>query len=175
MTELSVHQGDITTMVVDAIVNAANSALQGGGGVDGAIHRAGGPSILEDCRAIVAAQGQCEPGRAVVTGAGELQAGIVIHAVGPIWSEESAEAHDRTLASCYQESLDLAVKHNVRDIAFPNISTGVYGFPKGRAASVALTAIIDWLERNPDQSVEEIIFVCFDGENFDLYEALLGW
>ncbi len=174
MAELTVHRGDITSLAVGAIVNAANSSLMGGGGVDGAIHAAGGPAILEDCKAIVAAQGPCEPGQAVVTGAGELEAAMVIHTVGPIWSEEAAGAHDQTLASCYHQSLLMAAKHNVREVAFPNISTGVYHFPKPRAASVAINATIDWLEQNPDHALEQIIFVCFDQENFDLYQALLG-
>jgi O-acetyl-ADP-ribose deacetylase (regulator of RNase III) len=176
MAELSVLRGDITTLPVGAIVNAANSSLMGGGGVDGAIHQAGGPSILEACRDIVAAQGPCPPGQAVVTGAGELPAGLVIHTVGPVWTGEQAEAdgHDRTLASCYQQSLMLATKHGVRDIAFPNISTGVYHFPKARAANVAINATIDWLEDNPDHSLKRIVFVCFDDENFGLYQALIG-
>lgn len=156
------------------MVNAANSSLMGGGGVDGAIHRAGGPSILEDCQAVVAAQGPCHPGHAVVTGAGELPAGIVIHTVGPVFTEEKAEEHDVTLASCYAEALQLAAKHNVRDIAFPNISTGVYRFPKIRAASVAINATIDWLEFRHDHQLELITFVCFDEENFDIYQTLLG-
>ncbi|MGB5759466.1 MAG: O-acetyl-ADP-ribose deacetylase [Acidimicrobiales bacterium] len=173
MAELSVHRGDITEMAVGAIVNAANSSLQGGGGVDGAIHRAGGPSILADCRAIVEAHGPCRPGQAVVTGAGELPAGIVIHTVGPIWSEDRAAEHDETLASCYRESLFMAAKHNVRDIAFPNISTGVYGFPKPRAARVAVNATLDWLEQQTDHSLDRIIFVCFDDENHELYRVLI--
>ncbi len=174
MAELSVQLGDITTLAVGAIVNAANSSLMGGGGVDGAIHRAGGPSILQDCKDIVAAQGPCSPGQAVTTGAGELPAGLVIHTVGPIWSEGSADEHDETLASCYEQSLQLAAKHGVRDVAFPNISTGVYGFPKARAANVAINATIDWLEHNPDHPLGRIIFVCFDNENYDLYRALIG-
>ncbi len=173
MAELSVHRGDITTMAVGAIVNAANSSLLGGGGVDGAIHRAGGPSILADCRAIVEAHGPCRPGQAVVTGAGELPAGIVIHTVGPIWSETGAADHDETLASCYRESLFMAATHNVRDVAFPNISTGVYGFPKSRAARVAVNATIDWLEQQTDHSLDRIIFVCFDDENEGLYRLLI--
>lgn len=178
MAKLSVHLGDITAMPVGAIVNAANSSLMGGGGVDGAIHRAGGPAILQDCRDIVAAQGPCNPGQAVITGAGELPAGLVIHTVGPVWSEDSdeeqAERHDETLAFCYQRSLQLAAKHGVRDVAFPNISTGVYRFPKLRAANVAINATIDWLEHNPSHPLNEIIFVCFDNENFEIYSALLG-
>lgn len=174
MAELSTHLGDITTMSVGAIVNAANSSLMGGGGVDGAIHRVGGPAILDDCRDIVAAQGPCHPGQAVVTGAGELPAGLVIHTVGPIWSDAKAVEHDATLASCYRQSLDLAAKHVVRDVAFPNISTGVYKFPKARAANVAINATIDWLEDSPSHSIGNIVFVCFDEENYELYNALLG-
>ncbi|MCL4127672.1 UNVERIFIED_CONTAM: hypothetical protein GTU68_014372 [Idotea baltica] len=174
MAELSAHLGDITTLAAGAIVNAANSSLMGGGGVDGAIHRAGGPSILEDCRAIVAAQGPCHPGQAVATRAGELPAGLVIHTVGPVWTDDNAAAHDATLGSCYEQSLHLAAKHGVRDVAFPNISTGVYQFPKARAANVAINATIDWLEHNPDHPLTGITFVCFDQENFDLYSALIG-
>ncbi len=173
-TTLSVLQADITTLEVGAIVNAANSELIGGGGVDGAIHAAGGPSILEACQAIVAAKGPCHPGHAVVTEAGELPAGLVIHTVGPIWDEADAAEHDRTLASCYHESLHLAAKHNVREIAFPNISTGVYGFPKSRAASVAINATIDWLEQDHEHELDMVIFVCFDDENLELYQSLLG-
>lgn len=173
MAELSARKGDITTIAVGAIVNAANESLMGGGGVDGAIHRAGGPGILEDCRAIVAQQGGCPPGSAVVTGAGELPAGIVIHTVGPIWTGEQPELDDQVLASCYLESLQLAAKHNVRDIAFPNISTGVYRFPKARAANVAINAVIDWLEHNNEHSIDRIIFVCFDDENHEIYQSLL--
>ena len=174
MAELSVQRGDITTLPVGAIVNAANSSLQGGGGVDGAIHRAGGPSILADCREIIAAQGPCHPGHAVVTGAGELPSGIVIHTVGPVWTDEHADEHDVTLASCYHASLHLAAKHNAREIAFPNISTGVYGFPKARAAGVAINATIDWLEQNHDHELAQVIFVCFDDENLELYRTLLS-
>jgi O-acetyl-ADP-ribose deacetylase (regulator of RNase III) len=177
VAELFVEYGDITTYQVGAIVNAANSSLMGGGGVDGAIHRAGGPSILADCRAIVARQGGCPPGQAVVTGAGELPAGIVIHTVGPVWSDgqsvPEADADDQTLASCYRRCLELATEYHVRDIAFPNISTGVYGFPKARAASVAVNATLDWLEANSTGPLERIFFVCFDDENHRLYSSLL--
>lgn len=161
-------KADITTLAVDAIVNAANSSLLGGGGVDGAIHRAGGPSILDECRAIVAARGPCPPGDAVITGAGDLPARFVIHTVGPIWTAERAEEHDRTLTSCYRRSLELAVEHGVRSIAFPNISTGVYGFPKDRAARVAVRAVGD------DPPVERLVFCCFDDENLALYQDLLA-
>jgi O-acetyl-ADP-ribose deacetylase (regulator of RNase III) len=174
MATLSVLKGDITEVPFGAIVNAANSSLMGGGGVDGAIHKAGGPSILEDCKTIVNSRGPCQPGDAVVTGAGELPAGIVIHTVGPIWTPDTPDDHDLTLASCYQTCLRLAAEHNLRDIAFPNISTGVYHFPKARAAGVAINATIDWLEQNQGHSIETIAFVCFDDENHALYEALLG-
>lgn len=172
-TTLSVVPGDITTLEVGAIVNAANSSLEGGGGVDGAIHRAGGPSILDACRAIVAARGPCHPGHAVVTAAGELPAGLVIHTVGPVWTNERPAEHDQTLASCYRRSLELGTEHNVRSIAFPNISTGVYGFPKTRAARVAVETTVEWLESADDHPIERIIFVCHDVENFALYRALL--
>ncbi|MEM9650778.1 MAG: O-acetyl-ADP-ribose deacetylase [Actinomycetota bacterium] len=174
MATLSVLTGDITELPFGAIVNAANSELMGGGGVDGAIHRAGGPSILEECKAIVAERGPCPPGHAVTTGAGELPAGMVIHTVGPIWTGDRAEDHDRTLGDCYRNSLRLADEHRLRDIAFPNISTGVYRFPKARAAGVAVNATIDWLEHNPSHAIETIAFVCFDEENHTLYRALLG-
>lgn len=172
MTVLSVVLSDITTVEVDAIVNAANSSLMGGGGVDGAIHRVGGPSILEQCRAIVAEQGECVPGDAVITGAGELRARFVIHTVGPIWSGSRPEADDTTLASCYRRSLDLAVANDVRTIAFPNISTGVYRFPKPRAAGTALAAVREWVADHPD-GIDEIVFVCFDDDNLSEYRARL--
>ncbi len=175
MTDLSVYKGDITELSVGAIVNAANSALAGGSGVDGAIHRAGGPAIVADCKAVIARRGPCEPGDAVVTGAGELPAGIVIHTVGPIWTSDAADEHDKTLAKCYGAALDLALKHRAKEVAFPNISTGAYGFPKPRAAVVAINAILDWLENNAAHDLNEIVFVCFDDENHELYESLLGW
>ena len=171
MTELSLIKGDITVMTADAIVNAANSTLMGGGGVDGAIHRAGGPSILEECRAIVAKQGGCNPGEAVITGGGTLPTRFVIHTVGPIWSGRQPEQDDETLASCYRNSLALALANNAPTIAFPNVSTGVYGFPKARAAAVAIAAVRLWLVDN--QVVDEVTFVCFDDENLAEYAALL--
>lgn len=165
---IEVVQGDITTLEVDAIVNAANSSLLGGGGVDGAIHRAGGPAILDECRAIVVERGPCPPGDAVITGGGDLPARWVIHTVGPIWSDDRPEEHDLTLASCYRRSLESAVEHGIHSIAFPNISTGVYGFPKDRAARVAVEAVGD------DPPVERLIFCCFDAENLALYRELLA-
>lgn len=164
-------QGDITKMEVDAIVNAANSSLMGGGGVDGAIHRAGGPAILEACRAIVARQGSCSPGQAVITTAGRLPAQWVIHTVGPVWNggmkDEAA-----TLASCYHNSLHLAAQHAVNSIAFPNISTGIYRFPKPEAATIAITTISNLLPQLPQ--INQVIFVCFDTENFNLYAERLN-
>ncbi len=173
MSMLSVHKGDITTLSVDAVVNAANSSLLGGQGVDGAIHSAGGPTIGNACRLIVERDGPCPAGYAVATTAGELEAAMVIHTVGPIWTEDEADGHAKTLASCYHSSLGLATRHQARSIAFPNISTGVYRFPKLTAAIVALNAVLDWLEDNPDHSIDEICFVCFDDENYSIYQTIL--
>ena len=172
MDKMSALLGDITTVAVDAIVNAANSWLAGGGGVDGAIHLAGGPSILEECRAIVARQGACRPGDAVVTGAGLLPAAHVIHTVGPIWSAVRSDEHDQTLARCYRRSLEEAARVGAATVAFPNISTGVYGFPKPRAARVAVGAVRDCLAHL--DAIDHVTFVCFDDENFGLYQAQLG-
>ena len=169
MTLVRAELGDITTYDVDAIVNAANSSLLGGGGVDGAIHRAGGPSILEECREIVARQGGCPTGEAVITGAGNMPARHVIHTVGPIWGDQPDDESDRLLASAYTTSLTLAVEHACRSVAFPNISTGVYGFPKDRAVDVALGAVTGtaW-------NLDEVVFVCFDDENLSLYRSRLA-
>jgi O-acetyl-ADP-ribose deacetylase (regulator of RNase III) len=169
---IRVIKGDITALDVDAIVNAANSSLMGGGGVDGAIHRAGGPAIVEECREIVARQGPCPPGDAVVTTGGALPAAHVIHTVGPVWSADRAEEHDTTLASCYRRSLEEAAGVGARSVAFPNISTGIYGFPKERAAPIAVDAVRRFLAVS--EAVEEVTFVCFDEENLGLYEALLS-
>lgn len=173
--KIRVVRGDITAIEVDAIVNAANSSLMGGGGVDGAIHRAGGPEILEECRAIVARQGGCPPGEAVVTTGGRLPARYVIHTVGPIWSDGSdavADQHDRTLASAYRRSLEMAAEIGARTVAFPNISTGIYGFPRARAAPIAVTTVRDFLADN--EGIDEVMFVCFDSENLELYQELLA-
>lgn len=168
-------RGDITRVECDAIVNAANSSLLGGGGVDGAIHTAAGPTLLAECRAIVAEAGPCAPGDAVVTGAGDLRARFVIHTVGPIWDQARAEELDAVLASCYRRSIELANQHGVRSIAFPNIGTGVYRVPKERAARIAISttrAALDDL--GPEATIDRVIFVCFDQENTALYEQLLG-
>jgi O-acetyl-ADP-ribose deacetylase (regulator of RNase III) len=145
----------------------------GGGGVDGAIHAAGGPTILEECREIVALRGPCATGDAVVTGAGELPARHVIHTVGPVWGTVPPETACELLASCYTRSLDLAVAAGDRTVAFPNISTGVYHFPKQLAAETAVAAVLRWLTAHPDR-IDRVAFVCFDDENAGIYEALLA-
>jgi O-acetyl-ADP-ribose deacetylase (regulator of RNase III) len=163
-------QGDITKIKADAIVNAANSSLLGGGGVDGAIHRAGGPAILDECRQIRARQGGCDTGQAVITTAGLLPAKYVIHTVGPVWNGGN-HGESELLAGCYRNSLQLAVDHGVKTIAFPNISTGVYGFPKPEAATIAIKTVQQFMAN--DNSLDEIIFVCFDDENYSLYKERL--
>ena len=159
---IEVIKGDITKVKADAIVNAANSSLLGGGGVDGAIHRAGGPEILEECKKIVENQGRCEVGEAVITTAGKLPSEYVIHTVGPVWNGGS-KGEPEKLANCYTNSLKLAVENNCRIIAFPNISTGVYGYPKKAAAEVAVKAVSGFLAET--NRPEKVIFVCFDEEN----------
>lgn len=171
MNRIKVIQGDITKLEVDAIVNAANTGLMGGGGVDGAIHRAGGPEILEQCLAIRNRQGGCPTGEAVITTGGKLKAKFIIHAVGPIWKEDGEKA-DELLACAYKNSLILASENEVKKIAFPNISTGVYGFPKQRAANIAVQEVNRFLGNNT--YLEEVIFCCFDEENHRIYSELLG-
>lgn len=160
---LEAIKGDITKIKADAIVNAANSSLLGGGGVDGSIHRAGGPAILEECRKIVARQGGCKTGEAVITTAGNLPAKYVIHTVGPVWSGGNNKEREK-LANCYLNSLQLAVENNCKTVAFPNISTGVYHFPKEDAAKISVDSIKQFLSK--DHSIEKVIIVCFDDENF---------
>ena len=164
---IRIVQGDITKIAVDAMVNAANSSLLGGGGVDGAIHRAGGAAILEECMKIRQTQGGCDVGEAVITTAGNLPARFVIHTVGPVWHGGQND-EDRLLANAYRNSLQLAIAHHVETISFPNISTGVYGFPKERAAKIAISAAIDFIKQ--PHPFKEIIFVCFDNENFNIYK-----
>jgi O-acetyl-ADP-ribose deacetylase (regulator of RNase III) len=170
MTAIKIIKGDITKLYVDAIVNAANSSLMGGGGVDGAIHRAGGPKILEECIAIVARQGSCKTGEAVITSGGVLPAKYVIHAVGPVWRGGNNNEQE-LLANAYRNSLRLAIENRIRTIAFPNISTGIYGFPKDKAAIVALQITNDFIKNI--SGLSEIIFACFDDENFNLYNKLI--
>ncbi|MBK8747103.1 MAG: O-acetyl-ADP-ribose deacetylase [Saprospiraceae bacterium] len=155
-------RGDITKVAAEAIVNAANSSLLGGGGVDGAIHRAGGPTILEACRKIIARQGGCKTGQAVITPAGKLPAEYVIHTVGPVWNGGKNNEAEK-LAECYWNSLMLAVEHDCSSIAFPNISTGIYGFPKALAAKIAVETVREFLETT--KVIEKVIFVCFDEES----------
>jgi len=164
-------QGDITKQKVDAIVNAANSSLMGGGGVDGAIHRAGGPAILEDCRKIIAKQGSCKTGEAVITTAGNLPAKFVIHTVGPVWNNGKNNEAEK-LANCYRNSLDLALENKIESIAFPNISTGIYGYPKKDAAAIAIKTVSDLLQNNP--SFPKVYFVCFDEENYSIYQTIIA-
>jgi len=164
-------KGDITKMETDAIVNAANSSLMGGGGVDGAIHRAGGPAILEDCRKIIARQGSCRTGEAVITTGGLLPAKYVIHTVGPVWNGGKKNEADK-LTACYANSLVLALENNISTIAFPNISTGIYGYPKNEAAQIAVRTVGDFLLSNTLPG--KVYFVCFDDENYQLYKTLLS-
>lgn len=167
---LQALHGDITRMEVDAIVNAANSGLLGGGGVDGAIHGAGGPAIMEACRAIRDAQGGCPTGEAVITTGGRLPAPYVIHAVGPVW-QGGGQNEDALLASAYRNSIRIAAAHNLRTLAFPNISTGIYGFPRERAVDIAIAAVREALAKAP--SIEQVTFVCFDDQNYRLYRERL--
>lgn len=167
---MEVLQGDITQLDVDAIVNAANSSLMGGGGVDGAIHRAGGPAILEECKRIVALKGGCPTGEAVITTAGDMPARFVIHTVGPVW-HGGQRREPELLANCYRNALQLAVENNCATVAFPNISTGVYGYPKAEAARIAVATVRDFL--NETDRIEKVIFVCFDAENYRLIQAEL--
>ena len=160
--KIELIKGDITKVTVDAIVNAANTSLLGGGGVDGAIHRAGGPAILEECRKIVARQGGCKTGQAVITTAGNLPAKFVIHTVGPVWNG-GQNGEPQKLADCYRNSLQLAVDNGCKTIAFPNISTGVYRFPKKDAAKIAVETVTAFLSQT--DKIEKVMFVCFDEEN----------
>jgi len=166
-TTLELVTGDITNERVDAIVNAANSGLRGGGGVDGAIHRAGGPAIMEECRRI----GGCPTGSAVITTGGNLPARHVIHAVGPRWSG-GRRGERELLAGAYRSSLELALKHGLRSVAFPSISTGAYGYPVEKAARVALEAVIGFLREHPG-SLELVRFVLFTQRDCDAYAAAL--
>ena len=170
-TKLSITQGDITRQVTDAIVNAANSSLMGGGGVDGAIHWAGGPAILEECKQIVSRQGRLPTGKAVITTAGNLKTKYVIHTVGPVWYGGS-RGEAKLLESAYGESLKLAAENNLTSVSFPSISTGAYGYPVDKAAKVALGTVVSVL-REGNTSIKEVIFVLFDTRTFEAYSAAL--
>lgn len=169
-TRVVLVQGDITKQAVDAVVNAANATLMGGGGVDGAIHRAGGPAILEECRAIIAKIGHLEAGRAVITTGGLLPARFVIHTVGPVW-RGGKRGEAAVLGSSYAESLRLAHEGGLRSLAFPSISTGAYGYPVEGAARVALETVASRLEAG--SSLEEVRFVLFSGGDLAVYEEAL--
>jgi O-acetyl-ADP-ribose deacetylase (regulator of RNase III) len=163
-SRFSIVQGDITTQAVDAIVNAANNSLLGGGGVDGAIHHAAGPNLLEECRAL----GGCETGGAKITKGYNLPAKFIIHTVGPIW-QGGNHLEDKLLASCYRNSFALARKNHIRTIAFPSISTGIYRFPVERASHLALQEITKELETN--MNLERVIIVCFNQETYEAYRT----
>lgn len=163
--------GDITRQRVDAIVNAANSTLLGGGGVDGAIHRAGGPALLDECRAIRAERGECPTGEAVLTGGGGLPARYVIHAVGPVW-RGGGQGEPGLLASCYRNSLRIAASLGFQSVAFPSISTGIYGYPVSLAAPTALAAVASFLSSEP-VTPSRVRFVLFDPVTFATYAGAL--
>lgn len=168
---VEIAHGDISQEDVDVIVNAANSSLMGGGGVDGAIHKAAGPQVLDECRAISIEQGGCPTGSAVITNAGELKAKYIVHAVGPVWKGGKSD-EDNLLISTYATALQLAEEHGAKSIAFPNISTGIYGFPRERAVKIVgdlIKKIIPNLN-----SLELIRFVCYEEENYLLYKKELG-
>jgi O-acetyl-ADP-ribose deacetylase (regulator of RNase III) len=170
-TRIRLLVGDITKQETQAIVNAANSSLMGGGGVDGAIHRAGGPEILKECRVIVKEKGPCPPGEAVITSGGNLKARYVIHTVGPIWSG-GGEKEDKTLERAYRNSLNLAIQNNIKSIAFPSISTGAYSFPIERAAKIATSTIVNFVKENPG-ALEEVRITLFTQKDFQLYSKAL--
>lgn len=164
-TKIKVVKGDITKIEVDAIVNAANSSLLGSGGVDGAIHRAGGPAILEECKSIINKINKLSTGQAITTTAGNLPAKHVIHTVGPIYGNNPKD-ENQLLANCYTNSLRVASEKECRTISFPNISTGVYRFPKEIAAKISIKAIKEFLLKN--SIVEKVILVCFDDKNYEI-------
>lgn len=166
MDKIKIEQADITRLKVDAIVNAANNSLLGGGGVDGAIHHAAGPGLLEECKAL----NGCNTGEAKITDAYRLPSQKVIHTVGPVWNGGNHK-EEELLAAAYRNSLQLALKDNIETIAFPNISTGVYGFPKEKAAHIAICEVRSFLEKHPE--IKSVTFAVFDEENLKIYKELL--
>ena len=170
-SRIELIKGDITKLEVDAVVNAANKQLKGGGGVDGAIHRAAGPILHEQCMLLIQKLGGELPvGDAGITQAGNMPAKFVIHTVGPVWRGGN-KGEDRFLTKAYRSSLQLAVDFGLKTIAFPNISTGIYGFPKDKAAEIAVGEVKRFLSEN--ESIEKVIFVCFEDDNYNLYKNLL--
>jgi O-acetyl-ADP-ribose deacetylase (regulator of RNase III) len=172
MTDIRLVQGDITTVEACAIVNAANSALVGGGGVDGAIHRKGGPAILRDLERRYGPDRYCPTGNAVVSDAGGLRASVVIHAVGPVWRGGSA-GEPEALAGAYRSSLDLALREGCRTVAFPSISTGIYAYPVDAAAEIALATVDVWVAAHPD-ALDVITFVLFSADTLEAFERALA-
>ena len=170
-TKLTIIQGDITKQATDAIVNAANPSLMGGGGVDGAIHRVGGPAILEECKKIVARQGRLPTGKAVITTGGNLKARYVIHTVGPIWHGGS-RSESELLKSAYYECLQLATENKLASISFPSISTGAYGYPVDEAARIALSTVFSFLKEQAT-SLKDVVFVLFDSRTYQSYCSAL--
>jgi len=170
-TKLAIIQGDITKQSTDAIVNAANPSLMGGGGVDGAIHRAGGPAILEECKKVVAQQGRLPTGKAVITTGGNLKAQYVIHTVGPIWHGGSRNESE-LLKSAYYECLKLATENKLSSISFPSISTGAYGYPVDEAARIALNTVFSFLKKQAT-SLKDVVFVLFDSRTYQSYCSAL--
>jgi O-acetyl-ADP-ribose deacetylase (regulator of RNase III) len=170
-TKVSMIQGDITKQATDAIVNAANSSLMGGGGVDGAIHRAGGPAILEECKQIVARQGRLPTGKAVVTTGGNLNAQYVIHTVGPVWHGGSGKEAE-LLRSAYYECLRLATENELASLSFPSISTGAYGYPVGEGAGIAVNTVVSFVKEQAT-SLREVVFVLFDSRTYQSYCSAL--
>ncbi|MCK5215817.1 MAG: O-acetyl-ADP-ribose deacetylase [Candidatus Omnitrophica bacterium] len=166
MTRIHALQGDITKLKVDAIVNAANTSLLGGGGVDGAIHRAAGPELLDACRQL----GGCATGDAKITKGFNLPARFVVHTVGPVW-HGGKENEDELLKSCYKCSLALAIEHNIESIAFPCISTGVYSYPKEQAAHIAVAVVNGFLQEH--HYMNEVVFACFSAKDLEIYRAIL--
>lgn len=169
---IELQKGDITKVEFDAIVNAANTSLLGGGGVDGAIHRIGGKAILDDCRKIIAKQGGCKVGQAVITTAGNLPSKFVVHTVGPVWNG-GKNNEELKLSECYRNSLKLAVENKCKTIAFPNISTGIYKFPKDKAAKISVDTVLEFIKSTNE--IDKIAFVCFDYENFGYLRRYLNY
>ena len=169
---LGLIQGDITRQETDSIVNASNSGLMGGGGVDGAIHQAGGPAILNECRQIIARIGRLPTGKAVITTGGNLKAGYVIHTVGPVWHGGN-RGEAELLASAYRESLKLAAERKLKSIVFPSVSTGAYGYPVAEAARVALDTVIAFM-RDESTSLQQVLFVLYDSNTYQTYAAQLN-